>query len=56
MSQNASKKDVPTVTEVSVNYVGLKRFLGWHGSISELKKVELDRPAAPVAGSEPSTK
>lgn len=56
MSQNANRKETPTVTEVSVNYDGLKRFLGWQGSITELKKVELDSPAAPSAGGEPSAK
>jgi hypothetical protein len=56
MSQSANRKDVPTVTEVSVNYVGLKRFLGWPGSITDLKKVELDSPAVPASGSEQSSK
>lgn len=27
-----------------MNWEGLKRFLGWQGSISELKQVELDHP------------
>jgi hypothetical protein len=44
MTENSNKKDAPTTTEVSVNWEGLKRFLGWQGSISELKQVELDRP------------
>jgi hypothetical protein len=34
-----------STTVVSVNWEGLKRFLGWEGSISDLKQVELDRPA-----------
>jgi hypothetical protein len=42
-----AKKDVPTTTEVSVNWEGLKRFLNWRGSITELKKVELDQPTQP---------
>jgi hypothetical protein len=37
------KKDAPTTNEVSVNWEGLARFLGWQGSISDLKRVELDR-------------
>lgn len=49
MSQNAKLKTVPSVAEVSVNYAGLKRFLGWSGSISDLKKVELDAAAAKPA-------
>jgi hypothetical protein len=44
MTENGKKKDTPTTTEVSVNWEGLKRFLGWQGSITELKKVELDHP------------
>jgi hypothetical protein len=44
MSDNANNKHVGTTTEVSVNWEGLKRFLGWQGSITELKQVELDRP------------
>ena len=44
MSDNGNKKDAPTTAEVSVNWEGLKRFLGWQGSITELKRVELDRP------------
>ncbi len=45
MTENGNKKDVSTTTEVSVNWEGLKRFLGWQGSINDLKQVELDRPA-----------
>jgi hypothetical protein len=44
MTDNGNKKDSPTTTEVSVNWEGLKRFLGWQGSTGELKQVELDRP------------
>jgi hypothetical protein len=44
MSHNGNKKDTLTTAVVSVNWEGLKRFLGWEGSISELKQVELDRP------------
>lgn len=44
MSDNGNKKDVSTTAEVSVNWEGLKRFLGWQGSITELKRVQLDRP------------
>ena len=44
MSENGKKKDTPTTTEVSVNWEGLKRFMGWQGSITELKRVELDQP------------
>ena len=43
MNGNGNKKDIPTTTEVSVNWEGLKRFLGWQGTTTELKKVELDR-------------
>ncbi len=43
MTDNGNKK-VPTTTEVSVNWDGLKRFLGWQGSIADLKKVDLERP------------
>ena len=46
MSENGSSKRGPTTTEVSVNWEGLKRFLGWHGSIDELKKTELDHLGA----------
>ena len=44
MSDANGKKDAPSTTEVSVNWEGLKRFLGWEGSIDELKKLELDQP------------
>jgi hypothetical protein len=44
MTDNGNKKCVPTTTEVSVNWEGLKRFIGWQGTIAELKKIELDRP------------
>jgi len=44
MSDNGNKKDAPVTAEVSVNWEGLKRFLGWQGSITALKRVELDRP------------
>jgi hypothetical protein len=44
MSDARDKKDVPTTTEVTVNWNGLKRFLGWQGSIHELKRVELESP------------
>ena len=44
MSDNGKKHDAPTTTEVEVNWEGLKRFLGWQGSITDLKKVELDQP------------
>lgn len=43
MSEN-KKQDPPASTEVEVNWEGLKRFLGWEGSIKDLKKVELDQP------------
>lgn len=42
-------RKAPTTTEVSVNWEGLKRFMGWQGSINELKKLELDQPLAGVA-------
>lgn len=48
MSEDSNKNDAPTTTEVSVNWEGLKRFLGWPGTIDELKKLELDHPV--VAG------
>jgi len=41
---DSEKKDRSTTAEVSVNWEGLKRFLGWEGSINDLKKVELDQP------------
>jgi len=44
MTDSSNKKDAPTTTEVSVNWEGLKRFLGWQGSINDLKQIELDRP------------
>lgn len=47
MSDDSRKKDTPTTAEVLVNWEGLKRFLGWEGSISELKKVDLERPPSP---------
>ncbi|MFN0250094.1 MAG: hypothetical protein ACKV2T_24635 [Kofleriaceae bacterium] len=43
------KKDVPTTTEVTVNWNGLARFLGWNRSVDELKRVELESPAAQPA-------
>lgn len=43
-----NKKDVPTTTEVTVNWNGLARFLGWRRSVDELKRVDLDAPNAPV--------
>jgi hypothetical protein len=49
MSAPRKKIEVPTVAEVSVNWSGLARFLGWEGSISDLKRVELDPPAPIVA-------
>lgn len=45
MSDERDKKDVPTTTEVSVNWNGLKRFLGWQGSIHDLKRIELESPS-----------
>ena len=43
MTDDRNKKDSSTA-EVSVNWEGLKRFLGWEGSITELKRIQLDRP------------
>jgi hypothetical protein len=48
MTDDGNKKDVPTALEVTVNWEGLKRFLGWTGSISELKQVKLDGPPLAV--------
>lgn len=50
MTENGTKKDAPTTTEVTVNWEGLKRFLGWQGSIHELKKIELDHPVVAHQG------
>jgi hypothetical protein len=44
MTDDRNKKGAPNTAEVSVNWEGLRRFLGWQGSINELKRVELDRP------------
>ncbi|MGE0397105.1 MAG: hypothetical protein AB7T06_10330 [Kofleriaceae bacterium] len=41
-----TKKDVPTTTEVTVNWNGLARFLGWQRSVDELKRIELESPTA----------
>lgn len=41
---NERKKDVPTTTEVTVNWNGLARFLGWQRSVDELKRVQLESP------------
>ena len=41
MSDETKKK--ATTKIVSVNWEGLKRFLGWQGSIAELKRLQLDR-------------
>jgi len=51
---DANKKDVPTTTEVTVNWNGLARFLGWQRSVDELKRVELESPteAPPRTGSD----
>ncbi len=43
------KKDVPTTTEVTVNWNGLARFLGWSRSVDELKRVELESPTSESA-------
>jgi len=40
-----SKKD--TTRQVSVNWNGLKTFLGWEGTVEELKRARLD-PAVPA--------
>lgn len=40
MSDESTKS---TAKFVSVNWEGLKRFLGWQGSIADLKRLELDR-------------
>lgn len=48
MTDNGDKKNTPTTAEVSVNWEGLKRFLGWDGTTTELKKVELDRAETAV--------
>lgn len=48
MSEKA-KKDVPTTTEVTVNWNGLARFLGWNRSVDELKRVELESPSSEPA-------
>ena len=48
MSDNPTKKNAPTTAEVSLNWDGLMRFLGWQGSVAELKRVELDRADATV--------
>lgn len=45
MSDDRSNKSSNGTSEVSVNWEGLKRFLGWQGSVDDLKRVELDRPA-----------
>jgi hypothetical protein len=46
-----NKKDVPTTTEVTVNWNGLARFLGWQRSVDELKRIELESPMdAPARG------
>lgn len=44
-----NKKDVPTITEVTVNWNGLARFLGWQRSVDELKRVDLEAPNAEPA-------
>ena len=44
-----SKKDVPTTAEVTVNWNGLARFLGWRRSVDELKRVQLEALAAGAA-------
>lgn len=46
---SGNKKDTPTTTEVAVNWEGLKRFMGWQGSITDLKRVELDQDDVPTA-------
>lgn len=38
-----SKRD--TAKQVSVNWTGLKTFLGWEGSVDDLKRAPLDPPA-----------
>lgn len=48
MSNDPNKSKVPTTTEVSVNWNGLMRYLGWQGSVDELKRVELDQPKSAI--------
>jgi hypothetical protein len=38
-----SKKD--PARQIFVNWQGLKTFLGWTGTVEELKRVRLDLPA-----------
>ena len=45
MSNRNRKQTLPN-TEVHTNWEGLAQFLGWNGSIDELKRVELDQPLA----------
>lgn len=49
MSDHGNNKGTPTTTEVAVNWEGLKRFMGWEGTITELKRVELDSDGAGTA-------
>lgn len=52
---SGTKKDTPTTTEVAVNWEGLKRFMGWQGSITELKRVELDQDVVPTVSKRAAT-
>lgn len=47
MKDDDSNTKLPTTTVVTINWEGLKRFLNWQGSISELKKLELERSDLP---------
>lgn len=44
MSEKTKKQVPTTTTEVTVNWNGLARFLGWNRSVDELKRVELESP------------
>jgi hypothetical protein len=45
-----SKRD--TARQVSVNWNGLKIFLGWEGTVDELKRARLDLPVPNVQKNE----
>ena len=49
IDDDAPASTPPTTAVVSINWEGLKRFLGWQGTTAELRQLELERPRAAAA-------
>lgn len=50
IDDDAPASTPPTTAVVSINWEGLKRFLGWQGTTAELRQLELERPRAAAPG------